>query len=296
MPVKKFLQFIQFEKRYSQHTVSAYESDLNQFSLYLNAQFQTDDIALANHFFIRSWIVSLMENGIGTRSINRKITVLKSYYKFLLREHVIEHSPMLKIQSPKNSKRLPVFVDKNKMTEVLKEENFGCDFDGLRNQLIVEMFYNTGMRLSELINLKVTDINHINSSLKVLGKRNKERIIPYALPLNNLIIQYLDERKKIVAGSSETVDQLFIKASGKPVYHKLVYRLVTEKLGNATTLKKKSPHVLRHTFATHLLENGADLNAVKELLGHSSLAATQVYTHNTIEKLKNTHKQAHPRG
>ncbi|MEO8147694.1 MAG: tyrosine-type recombinase/integrase [Bacteroidia bacterium] len=296
MPVKKFLQYIQFEKRYSPHTVTAYQSDLNQFIIYLNAQFQTDDIAKANHFFIRSWIVSLIEAKINTRSINRKITVLKSFYKFLMREQMIEQNPMIKIQSPKNSKRLPVFVDKIKMNDVLNDENYENDFEGLRDKLMVDMFYNTGMRLSELTNLKLQDINQQVCSIKVLGKRNKERIIPYALPLNSLITEYLNERTKKLSEVESDSLSLFINCKGKAVYNKLVYRVVNEKVGNKTTLKKKSPHVLRHTFATHLLDNGADLNAVKELLGHSSLAATQVYTHNTIEKLKNTHKQAHPRG
>lgn len=295
MPAEKFLRYLQFEKRYSQHTIIAYRTDLEQFFIYLEVQFQTKDINQINHFYVRSWIVSLIESKISTRSVNRKITVLKSFFKFLMREKLIENNPMIKIQSPKNSKRLPVFVDKLKMIEVLDSDKFENNFKGICNKLIIELFYDTGIRLSELVNLKIENINQIAQTIKVLGKRNKERIVPFAGSFNELLSNYIQLRKNIQEETATNTEVLFIKESGKALNQKAVYHIVKTHLKKLTTLQKRSPHVLRHTFATHMLENGADINAVKELLGHSSLAATQVYTHNTIEKLKNVHKQAHPR-
>jgi len=240
---------------------------------------------------IRSWIVQLMESGISTRSINRKITTLKTYFKFQLRKDAIKVNPMLKVQSPKTSKRLPVFIDQNKMELLFEEQNFGKEFADLRDRLLLELLYSTGMRLSELVGLTDNSIDQFQSQLKVLGKRNKERIIPFTPKLKATIKEYLDERNK----TFPSANSFFVTDSGKPIYPKFVYRVVTRRLAAVTTLDKKSPHVLRHTFATHMLNNGADINSVKELLGHANLSATQVYTHNTIEKLKKVYKQAHPR-
>ena len=288
---ERFLAYLQFERRYSPHTVTAYRTDLNQFFDYLNQTYQIPDIKEVNHLMIRSWLVSLVENSVSARSAQRKMTVLKSFYKFLLKEGVITASPMRKIVSPKISKRLPVFVEKDKMSLLFDGIEFGEGYPGSRDKLILEMFYSTGMRLSELVNLKDTDIDFHYHTIKVLGKRNKERLIPFSDKFGLSLQSYL-EIKKSLFGDNEL---LFLTDKGKNPYQKMIYRIVTQHLGMVTTISKKSPHVLRHTFATHLLNNGAELNAVKELLGHANLSATQVYTHNTIEKLKNIYNQAHPK-
>ncbi|MDF2435626.1 MAG: integrase [Bacteroidota bacterium] len=284
-----FLKYLQFEKRLSSHTVLAYSTDLNYLYDYLSSAYQVKALDEVNHLLIRSWIVQMMEEKISTRTINRKISTLKTFYKYLLRQGIVTENPMLKIQSPKTSKRLPVFVEKEKMDLLLDNIEFGSDEEGLRNQLIIEMFYATGMRLSELINLKQLNIDLHDSRLKVLGKRNKERIIPFSHELGRKITAYLEVR------GDKNNEYLFVTAKGEKMYEKLVYKIVRQYLSVVTTIDKKSPHVLRHTFATHMLNNGADLNSIKELLGHANLSATQVYTHNTVEKLKNIHKQAHPR-
>ncbi|MES2590233.1 MAG: tyrosine-type recombinase/integrase [Bacteroidota bacterium] len=286
----KFLEFIQYEKRSSSHTLVAYSTDLKQFIQYLTATYEVTDISEVSHTVIRSWIVSLMEQKITPRSVNRKITVLKTFYKFLLRQGIVTQNPMLKILSPKTSKRLPVFVEKEKMDVLLDDTVFGDDLEGQRNKLIIELFYATGIRLSELINLKQSNVDLYQCQIKVIGKRNKERIVPFNNQLKAQIQQYLEAKADL------NNEFLFINKNGKQLYEKFVYRIVNTYLSQITTVNKKSPHVLRHTFATHMLNNGADLNAIKELLGHANLSATQVYTHNTVEKLKNIHKQAHPRG
>jgi integrase/recombinase XerC len=284
-----FIQYLQYEKRFSGHTVLAYSTDLTQFFDYLEITYKVKDLPEINHLLIRSWIVQMMEQKVSARSINRKITTLKTFYKFLLRQGLVTENPMLKIQSPKTSKRLPVFVEKGQMNTLLDHVEFGEDMEGLRNKLIIELLYATGMRLSELIGLRLQNIDLHARQLKVLGKRSKERIIPFGAELAGKIEEYLEVRP---AGNEE---YLLVMASGKKMYEKLVYTIVKQYLSQVTTIDKKSPHVLRHTFATHMLNNGADLNAIKELLGHANLAATQVYTHNTVEKLKNIHKQAHPK-
>jgi len=287
----RFLAYIQYEKRYSPHTVTAYRTDLDQFFTFLSAQYQTSEISDVDHSMIRSWLVFLMEHGDSPRSVNRKLTSLKSFYRFLLKEGIVENNPMRRIISPKTSKRLPEFVETENMTALLKHMEEDEGFPGLRDRIIIEMFYNTGIRLSELLNLKETDVDFHSDTVKVLGKRNKERIIPFTNKFGSLLKDYIKEKEKIFG----LVPELFLTDSGRKMYPKLIYLIVKNHLVSFTTLEKKSPHILRHTFATHLLNNGAELNAVKELLGHANLAATQVYTHNTIEKLKKIYKQAHPR-
>ncbi len=292
MSVQRFLQYIKFEKRFSPHTILAYENDLDQFFNYQKLTYEVNDISEVNHPMIRSWIVSMMEAKISPRSINRKITTLKTFYKFLIRNGSVTTNPMLKIQSPKTSKRLPVFVDEAKMDLLFDQVDFGEGYEADRDKLMLELFYATGMRLTELVNLKETDIDLTNCQIKVLGKRNKERIIPFTNTLRHVIEEYLGRKKE---NFSQPINHLFVTDKGKPIYQKLVYRIVTKRLAQVTTLDKKSPHVLRHTFATHMLNHGADINSIKEILGHANLSATQVYTHNTIEKLKKVYKQAHPR-
>lgn len=294
MHIDNFLRYIEFEKRYSPKTIIAYKRDLSQFAEFIQSEYTINNIVSVNHQIIRSWIVSLVSNSISSRTINRKISTLKSYFKFLLKENIVETNPMVKIISPKTNKNIPEFVAKEKMDILFDDIKFGNDFNGNRDRLIIELFYFTGIRLTELIELKDTDIDENNLKLKVLGKRNKERIIPFSNVLLDSIKNYKQERDKILEGT-ESNNYLFVTSKGKKIYEKLVYRVVNSYLGKVSTLKKKSPHVLRHTFATHMLNNGADLNAIKEILGHANLSATQIYTHNTVEKLKSIYKQAHPR-
>ena len=305
MPVQSFIQYIRYEKRFSPHTVTAYEKDLNQFFEYISKTYQEEDYRKITHHFIRSWMMEMIESGISTRTVNRKLSSLKSLYKFLLRMGKLEIDPMQKIVAPKVSTRIPEFVEQQKMDQLFvftrESGNEGSepDFKSLRDILILEILYATGMRLSELINIEVGKLNLNSNTVKVLGKRNKERIIPFGNHLATLASRYLKGKKLYLDKNNlhdPEADQYFlITNKGKRLYSKFVYRVVTQYLEMVTTLDKKSPHVLRHTFATHLLNGGADLNAIKELLGHSSLASTQVYTHNSIEKLKKIHKQAHPK-
>ncbi len=284
-----FTEYLQFEKRFSNHTVVAYSTDLSQFIQYLETTYEIKELSEINHALVRSWVVTMMEQKVSARSVNRKITTLKTFYKYLLRQKTVTENPMIKIQAPKTSKRLPVFVEKEKMDLLLDNVDFGNDFEGIRNKLIIELFYATGIRLSELINLKEKDVNLSSCQLKVLGKRNKERIIPFGNELKNKMDDYLKLKP------SANKEYFLIGKNEKKLSEKFVYTIVKMYLSGVTTIDKKSPHVLRHTFATHMLNNGADLNAIKELLGHANLSATQIYTHNTIEKLKNVHKQAHPK-
>jgi integrase/recombinase XerC len=295
MEKDNFINYIQFEKRYSPHTVIAYRTDLEQFYEFLSRQYGISDIIEVNHSMIRSWLISMLEKQNSPRSINRKITTLKSFYKFLNKEGIINNNPVRKIITPRTSKRLPVFVEKERMDTLLDEIDFGEGVHALRDRLIIEMFYATGMRLSEMLNLKVSDIDFHHSTIKVLGKRNKERLIPFSDKFGKLLKAYISARRDAINGVSISVPFLFFTNSGRKMYPKKIYRIVNTYLGQVTTIEKKSPHVLRHTFATHLLNNGAELNAVKELLGHANLSATQVYTHLTIEKLKKIYHQAHPK-
>ena len=294
MTKDRFLDYIAFEKRYSLHTINAYRSDLDQFISYLHEQYNLSDVNKADHQAIRSWVVSLMETGHTPRTVNRKITTLKSYFRFMVKEGVLAENPMSRVIAPKTSQRLPVFVEQDNMKTLFEEVNFGEGYIASRDQLIMEMFYATGMRLSELINLKQSDIDPYKKMVKVTGKRNKQRIIPFTENLVNLLYIYIGMKEEKFPGEGQD-SYLFLTDKGEKLYPKLVYRLVHHYLDQVTTISKRSPHVIRHTFATHMLNNGADLNAIKEILGHANLAATQVYTHNTIEKLKSIYKQAHPR-
>jgi integrase/recombinase XerC len=289
----KFLNFLQFEKRFSRHTQISYNTDLGQFGDFISVEFNCLNPGEVNFRMVRKWIVKLMDQGDSSRTVNRKLSALKSFYKFLQKEGVVNFNPLDKITSPKVSKRLPVFVDEKQMDNLLDDVEFGNDFTGNRNRLIIEMFYFTGIRLSELINIKKSDIDFHNLTIKVLGKRNKERIIPVNSNFMDRILDFLKYKDKepVIA---ET-DNLFTGKTGKKLYPKAVYRIINTYLKLVTPIEKRSPHVIRHTFATHMLNHGADLNAIKELLGHANLSATQVYTHNTFEKLTRIYKQAHPR-
>ncbi|MBT8194975.1 MAG: tyrosine-type recombinase/integrase [Bacteroidia bacterium] len=295
MPISSFINYLQFEKRYSPHTIKSYQTDLGQFFIYIKSQYQMEDGLEVGHFHIRSWIVSLMEAEISPKSINRKIATLNTYFKFLIREGKLEKSPMTKIQAPKTPKKLPSVVTTAQMNIVLEDQLDESDIKSFTDYLIIEILYQTGMRRAELVNLLVGGFSKTGSTLKVLGKRNKERLIPIQKQLVEKLELYLEKRNKILNKAGLNHSNLLINESGKPLYDKYIYRVVNKYLGAVSTQQKKSPHMVRHSFATHLLENGADINAVKELLGHANLAATQIYTHNTIEKLKRTYKQAHPK-
>jgi integrase/recombinase XerC len=286
-----FLSYLRFEKRYSPHTVASYNNDLKQFDIFC-MQAGSDGFVLDSSI-IRMWVVSLLDQGISPRSVNRKLSTLKSFARYLMRQGIISVNPLNKVLKPKMSKRIPAFIDEEKLNQFLDNYEFGEDYEGLRNQLIIELLYQTGMRRSELIGLKTSSINFADSHLRVLGKRNKERIIPINNELGKRLKEFTELRNQVFPMQNN--DYLLLTSKAQPVYPKLVYRIITEFLKLVTTLDKKSPHVLRHSFATHLLNRGADLNAIKELLGHANLSATQVYTHNTFEKLKDIYKQAHPR-
>jgi integrase/recombinase XerC len=290
---ESFLNHLQFEKRYSAHTLRSYRTDLEQFWAFCRS---VDSELVPDHAdfrLIRSWVVSLVEGGLSARTVNRKITALKSFYRYLLRQGLITVNPMDKVQAPRQSKRLPHFVEEDRINMLLDEYEFGPDFRGIRNRLIIEMLYITGMRLSELVNLKNHDIDYNNLTVKVLGKRNKERLIPFHQSYLRIFRDYENLRGQTFGILDH--DRFLVTDKGKVLYDKFVYRVVNHYLRLVTTMEKRSPHVLRHTFATHMLNRGADLNAIKEILGHANLSATQVYTHNTFEKLRTIYKQAHPR-
>jgi len=293
MKQERFFQYLRYEKRYSPHTITAYKSDLGQFTDFLENTYAIVASAEVTHFHIRSWMVDLLARGNVARSINRKLSRLKTYFKFLRKQGEIKNNPMAKVIAPKMGKRLPVFVNEDSMSLLFERVDFGDGFEGARNRLIMEMLYCTGMRRSELVALKIENVDFSSNQLKVLGKGNKERLIPVARHLVLLIQSYLQMKNAALPESPHK--NLFLTNKGQPLYPSFVYNIVKRNLSYVTTLEQRSPHVLRHSFATHLSNSGADLNAIKELLGHSSLAATQVYTHNSIERLRKVYEQAHPK-
>lgn len=293
MSLQSFSDYLLLEKNYSQLTLKAYIKDIKDFSDFISAEFDSKSITNVNYQQIRSWIVLLVDKGISNRSINRKVSSLNTYYKFLLKIEDIEVNPLTKHKALKTSKKIQVPFSEEEIKTVLQELNFDTDFEGLRNRSIIELFYATGIRRIELVQLKLIDVDIANKNLKVLGKRNKERFIPLLPSVVETLKSYINVRNELNGIQDESY--LFLTKKGVKIYETLVYRIINDYFSIASTKVKRSPHILRHSFATHLLNQGANLNAVKELLGHSSLAATQVYTHNSIAELKNVYSKAHPR-
>ena len=287
-----FFKYLQYEKRYSKHTIVSYQNDLTQLQKFLLKSYPEIAIEDVNHAILRDWIINMSENGLNEKSINRKLVTLRTFYKFLLKNDLIEKNPVAKLSNLKTKKNLPYFVRENEIRYIFDQDLFNDEFSGIRDHLVLEIFYGTGIRLSELIELKISRVNMIDSSIKVLGKRKKERIIPITESLLSMIEQYISLRNKEF--DDNTNDFLIVSNRGEKSYPMMINRIV-KKYFVGVSVDKKSPHILRHTYATHLLERGADLNAVKDLLGHQSLAATQVYTHNSLGKLKKVFDQAHPK-
>ena len=291
--INSFLDYLKYEKKYSVHTLTSYNNDLIQFQNFILAEDESVSVTEIHYQQIRTWVTTLMDNHISPRSINRKLSTLKSFFKFLEKQQVItDGNPMSKISGPKNPKRLPLFVEEDQMKKLFEEIQFEEGFNGQKDKLMIDLLYQTGIRRSELANLKETDIDLFEGSIKVLGKRNKERIIPISLPLKRNLETYLRVKQELNIFNPI----LLVNDKGNTVTEQVIYKTVNKYLSQVTTITKTSPHILRHTFATHLLNNGADITAVKDLLGHANLGATQIYTHNTIEKLKKSYGQAHPRG
>jgi integrase/recombinase XerC len=291
MTVANFIEYIANEKRYSSHTLKAYKKDLELFSAFLLNEFETDDPIKASQEMIRSWVVQMIDDGVLGNSVNRKMSTLNSYYNYLIRISVLNENPARHVSSVKTPQRLPVYFDKEQLNDLIDSYSEVHDFTKLRNMLVIELLYSTGMRRSELISLTERSIDFSNSTIKVLGKRNKERIIPLSGKQIDSINRYIAEKEKRFGKLN---DYLIVTDKGEKVYPKLIYRIVNNEL-SVLTGAVKSPHILRHSFATHMLNNGADLNTIKELLGHANLTATQIYTHNTIEQLKKVYSKAHPR-
>jgi integrase/recombinase XerC len=287
--LQSFLDYLRFQKRYSRHTIIAYKKDIEDFFLFLVDAFESPNLNDINAVIVRTWLAKLKEENITSKSINRKISSLKSFFKYLMKEGVVDATPMSIITSPKINKRLPVYVEEKDMQTLFNYVEFPDDHTGKTEKLIIQLFYNTGLRVSELVSLKNSQLDFANNYVKVLGKGNKERIIPLQKKLLEQLNNYINETQP------QQNDFVFTNKKGKALYARQVYNIVKKYLSLVTTVQKKSPHILRHSFATHLTNNGAELNAVKELLGHCSLAATQIYTHNSIEKLKEVFKKAHPK-
>ena len=288
--IKNFLDYLTIEKRYSVHTTVSYKNDLNQFNLYLSESYSGIEFKKVEMIHVRSYMVHLLESKLAKSTVARKVSSIKSLYKFMKKEQLISSSPIQLLETPKLDSRLPVFLKEEEVVNLFEEFKFEDSFSGKRDKMILYLFYQTGIRLSELIGLKDVDVR--NGELKVLGKRNKERIIPLSNNIQPLIDQYLNLKDEL--GFKKKY--FFVTDNGNKLYEKFVYRKVNYYLSMVSSKQKKSPHILRHTFATHMLNNGADLNSIKEILGHENLSATQVYTHNTFQKLKSIHKQSHPRG
>lgn len=291
--VSSFLKYLEFEKRYSKHTLRSYRTDLEQFSNFIKSEGGPPAFLEAQHKHIRAWLIYLVQSELAETSINRKIATLRSYYKYCLRNNLIEADPTSKVKMLKAGKPLPVFAKEAELTKALDHMVYQKGFKGLRDQVVMEFLYSTGARLSELINLPEDDFDIVQAQVKVLGKRNKQRIIPVPKSLIPLIVNYQVQKKKEFPNNYSPY--LIVNNKGGQSYPMLIYRIVNRALKSVSSLERQSPHILRHTFATHLLNKGAELNAVKELLGHSSLAATQVYTHNSIERLKEVFNQSHPK-
>ncbi|MCL6267979.1 tyrosine-type recombinase/integrase [Flagellimonas myxillae] len=293
MSVEAFISYLQFEKNYSKHTITAYRKDILHFTDFASKEFDLDSIDTIGYTIIRSWIVSLVDQGISNRSINRKISSLRAYYGFLQKTEQITVSPLAKHKALKTQKKVEVPFSEQEMTKIIQEIPYNDDFEGARDKLIIELLYTTGIRRAELVNIKIQDLDLSKGVFKVLGKRNKERILPILPSTSQMLADYLDYRAALE--NIQDQEHLFLTRGGLKIYETLVYRTINKYFSLVSPKVKKSPHILRHTFATHLLNRGADLNSVKELLGHSSLASTQVYTHNSIAELKKVHLNAHPR-
>lgn len=291
--IPDFIQYLRFEKRYSPHTLLAYQTDLEQFREYLLREAGTQDLNIISHFHIRGWLAELKTAKQSARSINRRLSGINGYYKYLRRHGVIEKNPVRKLQAQRVPERLPVYLKESETDNLLGEIKFEDGFKGATDRLICELLYNTGMRRNELLQLKEQDIEWSLRQIRILGKGNKERLVPLSDIMLDSLRDYMAEKRKLDVRDDTYILNL---ENGKPMYAGYIYRIVRTYLAEATTLQKKSPHVLRHTFATHLLNNGANIQAIKDLLGHSSLAATQVYTHNNIDRLKEIHRNNHPRG
>jgi integrase/recombinase XerC len=290
--IPDFLHYVRFEKRMSEHTFIAYQNDLSQFSDFLKKDFDFDDVTLVKHIHVRSWLAHLKEENNSERTLQRKISAVKSMFRYLLRIGIVAQNPTRQISIPKAPKRLPAFLEQEQTEQITTALTYPDGFEGNTERLIIELLYQTGMRRAELTGLKESDIEFSRKQIRVLGKRNKERMIPVSAELLIDLRQYMDEKRKIF---NQPTPFLLCLENGKPLYAQYAYRVVQKHLKTITTLTKKSPHVLRHTFATQLSNNGAELNAIKELLGHSSLAATQIYTHNNIDRLKEVYRKAHPK-
>jgi integrase/recombinase XerC len=290
---ESFLLYLNVERHYSQHTILSYKNDLDQFYSFITINCSCNNPVDISSQDVRAWVISLLDRGISPATVHRKISCLRVFYRYLRKEGLMKNDPLEKLVLPKRKKRLPVFVDEKSISGLLDTFEFGEDFAGQRNRTIIEMLYNTGMRRSELIGLKDSDVDISGESVRVLGKRNKERIIPLVRPFIPKLKEYIKVRDESI--NTDNNGWFFITDKGNKLYDKYVYTIVKKYLTMVTTIEKRSPHVLRHTFATHMLNHGADLNSIKELLGHANLSATQIYAHNTFEKLKKVYKQAHPR-
>ncbi len=289
--IDSFSKFLSFEKRYSSHTIVSYLNDLNQFKSFYSITYGPIQWETVKHIHIRSWLAALASKGISNRSISRKLSSLQTFYKFLLRRGILEKNPLKKIIAPRIGKKLPYYLQESTVHELFTNDLFNKDFSGLRDRIVLELLYSTGMRRSELMNLEIHHIDLEKNLLKVLGKGGKERLIPFGHDLQSMLKNYLSKRHCIANSNN-----LIISDKGKKVYPKWIYNTVKKYLSLVTTAEKRGPHILRHSFATHLTNQGAELNAVKELLGHANLAATQIYTHNSIDKLKRIYEKAHPKG
>tara|TARA_R110000868_G_scaffold30589_1_gene112871 strand:- start:358 stop:1248 length:891 start_codon:yes stop_codon:yes gene_type:complete len=293
MSVTSFITYLSLEKNYAGNTITAYENDLSDFSTFCKCNFSYDKIEQVDYNCIRNWIIELVNARVSNRSINRKIASLKAYYKFLLKIGLIEVSPLVKHKALKTAKKVEIPFSETEMEDILHRIPFSDDFEGSRDRLVIELLYSTGIRRVELVNLKLQDLDLVEGTIKVIGKRNKERILPLLNSVVQLFHNYLE--KRALVSNSSSIDNVFLSKAGSKIYETLVYRVVNHYFSLVSSKVKKSPHILRHTFATHLLNKGADLNSVKELLGHSSLASTQVYTHSSIAELKKVHLLSHPR-